>query len=108
MNLKAVRKSKKLTQRQLGEAVGVKRESIARYESGDRRPSYEVLVRIAHALGIPVMEMLEIVYGPMETVTLVSGSTIQGSKCDFSKYNQFGLGFPAPNQGGETKKESET
>lgn len=48
MKLKALRTSQKLTQQQLADRVGVAKSVISYYESGDRYPSYDVLIRIAH------------------------------------------------------------
>ena len=45
--LRELRKNHKLTQQQLAERVGVSKSVISYYESGDRYPSYDVLVKIA-------------------------------------------------------------
>ena len=45
--LKALRTAQKLTQQQLAERIGVAKSVVSYYESGDRYPSYDVLVRIA-------------------------------------------------------------
>lgn len=45
--LKALRTGQKLTQHQLAERIGVAKSVVSYYESGDRYPSYDVLVRIA-------------------------------------------------------------
>lgn len=45
---KALRKSQKLTQQQLADRIGVAKPVVSYYESGNRYPSYDVLVRIAH------------------------------------------------------------
>jgi len=46
--LKALRISQKLTQQQLADRIGVAKSVVSYYESGDRYPSYDVLVRITH------------------------------------------------------------
>lgn len=46
--LKNLRTGLNLTQRQLAERVGVAKSVISYYETGDRYPSYDVLVKIAH------------------------------------------------------------
>lgn len=51
-----------MSQRALGEKVGVKRLSIARYESGQRRPSPRVAGRIAAALDLTTEQMWEMFY----------------------------------------------
>ena len=45
--LKDLRVSQKLTQQQLAERLRVTKSVVSYYESGDRYPSYDVLVRIA-------------------------------------------------------------
>lgn len=63
MTLGTVRKSKGMTQRQLAERIGVRRESVARYETGERRPSPAVAERIARALGMDIETMWAVLYG---------------------------------------------
>lgn len=43
--LKELRKSRGLTQEELGNLLGVAKSSISMYERDFRRPSYEVLIR---------------------------------------------------------------
>lgn len=45
--LKSLRVSQKFTQQQLADRIGVAKSVISYYESGDRYPSYDVLVKIA-------------------------------------------------------------
>ena len=45
--LKDLRKSQKLTQQQLADRIGVAKSVISYYESGDRYPSYDVLIKIS-------------------------------------------------------------
>ena len=42
--IKKLRKEKKLTQKQLADLAGVAISAISAYESGNRYPSYEVLI----------------------------------------------------------------
>jgi len=37
-----------MTQQQLADRIGVAKSVVSYYESGDRYPSYDVLIRIAH------------------------------------------------------------
>lgn len=50
--LRALRKEKKLTQKQLGKMIGVQDSVISFYELGDRMPSPEILVRLATVLHV--------------------------------------------------------
>ena len=45
--LKTMRINRNLTQKQLAEQLGVAKSVVSYYESGDRFPSYDVLVRLA-------------------------------------------------------------
>lgn len=46
--LKELRTGQKLTQRQLGDRLGVAKSVVSYYESGDRFPSYDILIKIAY------------------------------------------------------------
>lgn len=50
--IKHSRKTAGLTQKELGESLGVSAAMIAQYESGKRKPKLETLDKIATALGI--------------------------------------------------------
>lgn len=50
------RKSANLTQKQLGEKIGVSGAMIGQYETGVRNPKRETLERIADALGVHVFD----------------------------------------------------
>jgi transcriptional regulator with XRE-family HTH domain len=49
----AFRASRNLTQAELAARLGVKRETVARWESGARRIDHGRLARVAKATGIP-------------------------------------------------------
>ena len=57
-NLGTLRHARSLTQEALAKAAGVPRSTIANLESGDGNPSLTVLVKVAHALGAPIDELL--------------------------------------------------
>lgn len=50
--LKKLRKNKNLTQSQLGEKIGVAKSVVFYYENGDRYPSPEILIKIAHTFNV--------------------------------------------------------
>lgn len=56
--LEIIRKQKGLTQLELAERVGVTQPHISNMEKGDRDIDIEMLVRIAHALGVKAYELL--------------------------------------------------
>lgn len=45
--LKLCREKKGLSQKEAAEKIGVKNNTLSNYESGERRPDYEILVRLA-------------------------------------------------------------
>ncbi len=56
--LSKARKRATLTQAALAKKVGVHQVTIARLETGARRPSMRLLQRLAKALRVPVTELL--------------------------------------------------
>jgi transcriptional regulator with XRE-family HTH domain len=76
--LAKLRKLRVLTQFELGNAIGIDANSIARYEQGRVKPSLEYTRRLASFLGVPVDTLLN---GPAEedfTVTLKYVKTLEG------------------------------
>lgn len=59
MILRELRELAGMTQDALGEKVGVTRQTIAVWESGDRKPSVEQLGRLAKALGVSISLFIE-------------------------------------------------
>lgn len=53
------RKKTNLSQKELGEKLGVSQAMIGQYENGKRQPKLETLGRIAAALGVDVWELYE-------------------------------------------------
>lgn len=58
--LKDLRKSNGLTQQQLADRLGVAKSVVSYYESGDRFPSYDVLIKIAQGFHVTTDYMLGI------------------------------------------------
>lgn len=57
-NLKKARKNKGFTQKDLAEIIGVKRSTIAGYESKNQEPSYKRLKNIASVLNCSIDSLL--------------------------------------------------
>lgn len=55
--LKRYRQLKGLTQEQLGDIVGVRRETIMRLEGGKYNPSLRLAIDISRAVDIPIEEI---------------------------------------------------
>lgn len=56
-NLKTYRVLKGLTQEQLADQVGVRRETIARLEKAQYNPSLKLAVDISRAVGVPIEDI---------------------------------------------------
>ena len=59
-HMKALRKLNKMSQQNLADKAGLSLMSIRRYESGEREPKPAVLVKIADALGVPLIDLMDI------------------------------------------------
>jgi transcriptional regulator with XRE-family HTH domain len=57
--LRELREAAGLTQEQLAERVGVKREAIARWEANRREPGWSNVVALARALGVNCLAFLQ-------------------------------------------------
>lgn len=69
MKLSALRKQKKLTQKQLGDRIGVSQRAIASYEAAERRPSPEIALKLAEVFGWDTETMWKVLYAPDQTLT---------------------------------------
>lgn len=56
-NIRKLRIERNLTQKQLGELLGVSAQMIGQYETGVRNPRYPTIKRIAAALGVLVQDI---------------------------------------------------
>ena len=57
--IKEVRKSKGLTQKELGEQLGIGESRISKYESGKQNPTLATLQKIADTLNVKIKLALE-------------------------------------------------
>lgn len=57
--IREIRKLKKMTQKQLGEACGIAEPTIRRYELGHLNPKYSTLCKIADGLQVPVTDLID-------------------------------------------------
>ena len=56
--IKKVRQEKGLSQKALGQLLGVSQQHIAQYETGKRKPKYDTLKKIIHALDVPLFDIV--------------------------------------------------
>ena len=57
--IKKIREEKGISQRILGEKLGVKQQTIAQYEKAKNVPKYETLQKIANALEVSLLDFLD-------------------------------------------------
>lgn len=58
--LRMLRTGQKLTQQQLAERLGIAKSVVSYYESGNRFPSYDVLVKIARTFHVTTDYLLDV------------------------------------------------
>lgn len=58
-NIKRIREEKHLSQKDLADSLGLTPSAINHYESGRRTASLEVLIDIAHELGVSLSDLAE-------------------------------------------------
>lgn len=75
-NLKQLRKSRGLTQKDFGTMVGLSKAVVSKYETGIGYPSFDVLVRIAQYFGVTTDYLLGVARGKTVDVSELSDSQI--------------------------------
>ena len=55
--IKYFRKQKGLSQKKLGDKIGMSQQQITQYENGKRIPKYETLGKLAQALGVEIYKL---------------------------------------------------
>lgn len=58
-SIRKYRKKARLSQRELGERLGVSQQHIAQYENGKRTPKYDTIKKISSALNVSVPTLIE-------------------------------------------------
>ena len=58
--LKTVRKQKRLTQRELADALHISQTSVSKYERGESEPDLEMVVLMADFFGVTVDSFLRV------------------------------------------------
>ena len=56
--LRELRRQKGLSMREMGEQIGLSESTVSLYENGRRKPSHELLCRLADFFGVSVDYML--------------------------------------------------
>lgn len=52
--LKILRKKKKLTQREIAEALHISQTSVSKYERGESEPDIEMLIKLSDFFGVTI------------------------------------------------------
>ncbi len=79
-NLRALRELRGLTQAELGARARIAAASVSHFETGQRTPSLESLVKLADALGVTVDTLLG--RAPIESTAQVDPIFVQASSAD--------------------------
>lgn len=58
-NIKQIRESKGMTQKELAEAVGIKQVNISQYENGTKKPKLERLKKITNVLNVSYLDLID-------------------------------------------------
>ncbi|MBR2602442.1 MAG: helix-turn-helix domain-containing protein [Clostridia bacterium] len=66
-NLQKLRKQKSMTQEALAEAVGVARQTIAKWEAGESTPDLEISGRLASALEVTLDDLVNAPEGELDS-----------------------------------------
>ena len=75
-NLKHLRKSHELTQKDFGAKVGLSKAVVSKYENGMGYPSFDVLVRMAQYFGVTTDYLLGVARGKTVDVSDLTDSQI--------------------------------
>lgn len=75
--LKKLRKSNGLTQKELGERIGLSKAVVSKYENGMGYPTFDTLIRIAKFFGVTTDYMLGV-----ENESTIDVSGLTDSQCD--------------------------
>lgn len=88
--LKQLRKNRALTQKELGDRIGLSKAVISKYENGMGYPTFDVLIRIALFFGVTCDYMLGVKNGKTIDVSMLTDSQIDSVHvliAEFSKAN---------------------
>jgi transcriptional regulator with XRE-family HTH domain len=77
-NLQSLREVRRLTQAELGARAGIAAASISHFETGQRTPSLDSLVKLADALNISVDVLIG--RAPLETAATVDPIFLRASR----------------------------
>lgn len=96
--IRAIRTEKKMSQAELGQAMGLTADRIQKYENGARKPKFDMLKQFAYVLGVETIALMDPVVsnyiGAMFAFFEMEDLYDLEVKKDGAKYSiQFGNGF---------------
>lgn len=89
-NFKKLRKTRNLTQKEMGAKIGLSKAVVSKYENGMGYPTYDVLIRIAQYFGVTTDYLLGVASGKTVDVSTLTDSqidTIHQLIAEFNKAN---------------------
>lgn len=89
-NFKKLRKTRNLTQKEMGAKIGISKAVVSKYENGMGYPTYDVLIRIAQYFGVTTDYLLGVASGKTVDVSTLTDSqidTIHQLIAEFNKAN---------------------
>ncbi|MGQ7452240.1 helix-turn-helix domain-containing protein [Streptococcus suis] len=85
IRLKALRKEKKLTQKELAEKIGIKQNSYSDWETGKNEPNLENIVKLAQLLDTTTDDLLgRTIYSKVDVTNFLEDFDVSGLR-NFSK-----------------------
>ena len=76
-NLKTLRKSRGMTQKELGQKVNLSKAVVSKYENGMGYPSFDVLIHIAQFFGVTTDYLLGVSKGKTADLSDLTDGQIQ-------------------------------
>lgn len=86
--LKGLRKSRGLTQKELGVHIGLSKAVVSKYENGMGYPTFDVLIRMAGYFGVTTDYLLGIAEGKTINVSELTESQIDTIHKLISEFNK--------------------
>ncbi len=80
LNLRRIRELRKITQAEMGNRAGIAAASVSHFETGQRAPSLDTLVKLADALNVTVDALLG--RAPLEAAAQLDPVFVQASQAD--------------------------
>lgn len=89
--IKELRKSRRITQAEFAERLGVTKSAVSSYENGSRLPSYDILIKIARIFNVSTDHLLGFdVRSFVDTTGLTPSqlATVQDIVTTYRQYNE--------------------